>query len=81
MGGVLTATGLQNFRTAAQVVIAIFNLCLNVMWIPVHGWLGAAWASLASDGALAVLNTLLVLGVVVRARHGAHLMLQEEPVK
>jgi O-antigen/teichoic acid export membrane protein len=81
MGGVLTATGLQNFRTAAQVVIAIFNLCLNVMWIPVRGWLGAAWASLASDGALAVLNTLLVLGVVVRARHGAHLMLQEEPVK
>jgi hypothetical protein len=31
------------------------------MWIPTHGWLGAAWASLASDGALSILNLGLIM--------------------
>ncbi len=80
-GGVLTATGLQNYRTVAQVVVAALNLMLNILWIPIHGWLGAAWASLASDGALAVLNVLLVLSVLVRPRRDVPMVLEEEPVK
>ena len=80
-GGVLTATGLQNYRTAAQIVVAALNLGLNTLWIPSHGWLGAAWASLTSDGALAALNLLLVLGVVIRHRRSANLQLEGEPVK
>jgi O-antigen/teichoic acid export membrane protein len=60
-GGVLTSTGLQNYRTGAQFTTAILNVVLNLILIPSHGWLGAAWASLASDGALAALNGLLVL--------------------
>jgi O-antigen/teichoic acid export membrane protein len=80
-GGVLTATGLQNYRTVAQFAVAALNLILNILWIPVHGWLGAAWASLASDGALAVLNVLLVFSIVVRARHSVPMILEEEPVK
>jgi O-antigen/teichoic acid export membrane protein len=47
-------------RTAAQVTVALVNLLLNLWWIPVFGWIGAAWSSLASDGLLAVLNTLLL---------------------
>lgn len=63
-GGVLTATGLQNYRTGAQCATAILNVVLNLILIPSHGWLGAAWASLASDSTLAVLNGLLVLFVL-----------------
>lgn len=77
-GGVLTATGLQNYRTVAQLVIAVLNFGLNLHWIPVHGWRGAAWASLASDGALAMLNSLLVLYVILRARRSMQRPLLEE---
>ena len=60
-GGALTATGRQNYRTAAQLLVAILNFALNLLWIPSHGWLGAAWASLISDGALSILTTSLIL--------------------
>ena len=59
-GGVLTATGRQSYRTGAQFMVALFNLSLNLILIPKHGWLGAAWASLASDGALGAINLILV---------------------
>jgi len=80
-GGVLTATGLQNYRTALQAGVAILNLVLNCFWIPVHGWLGAAWASLISDGALALLNLLVVFAVVMRFRRRMSMTLEEELVK
>ena len=67
-GGVLTACGHQNYRTVAQFLVAALNLVLNLIWIPAHGWLGAAWASLASDGALGVLSLLLVFLVSWRAK-------------
>ena len=66
-GGVLTSTGRQNYRTAAQFLIAILNLVLNLIWIPSHGWLGAAWSSLTSDGLLGALNLSLVFLVASRA--------------
>ena len=60
-GSALTGSGRQNLRTTAQVIVAAVNLLLNLWWIPVYGWIGAAWSSLASDGLLAVLNVLMLL--------------------
>jgi O-antigen/teichoic acid export membrane protein len=60
-GSALTGAGLQRYRTGSQLVASMFNLGLNVILIPQHGWLGAAWASLLTDGALAAMNwTVLV---------------------
>ena len=50
----LTGAGHQELRTAAQIGVAAFNIALNLILIPAYSWVGAAWASLASDGALAV---------------------------
>jgi O-antigen/teichoic acid export membrane protein len=60
-GSAITATGRQNYRTGAQAVVGVVNAALNFCLIPGHGWLGAAWASLASDGLLSVLNVGLLL--------------------
>lgn len=60
-GGALTGSGRQNSRTAAQLLVAGVNLLLNLWWIPVYGWIGAAWSSLACDGLLALLTSLLLL--------------------
>ena len=62
-GGALTASGRQSWRTASQFVVAGTNLLLNVWWIPIHGWIGAAWASVAADGSLAVFNSALLFAV------------------
>jgi O-antigen/teichoic acid export membrane protein len=37
--------------------VAAVNLGLNFWWIPVYGWIGAAWSSVASDGLLGLLNS------------------------
>jgi len=50
----LTGAGHQALRTLVQLVIAIFNVLLNLWLIPRYSWRGAAWSSLASDGLLAV---------------------------
>src|SRR5271156_2990958 len=71
-GGVLTAAGRQNYRTAAQFLVAVFNFGLNLAWIPSHGWLGAAWASLASDGALGAITLLRFFLVVGHASKSYH---------
>jgi O-antigen/teichoic acid export membrane protein len=55
-GSVLTGIGWQRCRTVSQMIAVVFNLILNLWLIPRHGWRGAAWASLATDGALAVMN-------------------------
>lgn len=59
-GSALTGMGLQRYRTTSQLCVALLNLGLNLWLIPKFGWLGAAWASLASDGSLAVANWLLL---------------------
>ncbi|HXW14591.1 MAG TPA: oligosaccharide flippase family protein [Terriglobia bacterium] len=48
----LTGGGHQGLRTCVQVVVAVFNILVNLWIIPVYGWRGAAWSSLASDGLL-----------------------------
>jgi O-antigen/teichoic acid export membrane protein len=55
LGSVLTAAGFQYYRTAFQLTIAGFNFMLNLWLIPMHGWRGAAWASLAADGLLGII--------------------------
>ncbi len=56
-GIALTGTGNQRLRTVAQFIVAAVNLGLNFWWIPVYGWIGAAWSSVASDGLLGLLNS------------------------
>jgi O-antigen/teichoic acid export membrane protein len=61
LGNSLTANGKQPLRLACQIAIAVLNLGLNMWLIPTHGWRGAAWSSLASDGALAMLIVMVVI--------------------
>ena len=60
MGCAITGMGFQRLRTVAQLTAALLNLALNLWLIPRFGWLGAAWASLATDGSLAVVNWLIL---------------------
>ncbi len=55
-GSAITGSGLQRYRTLSQMLAVALNVGLNVWLIPRHGWLGAAWSSLATDGMLAVMN-------------------------
>jgi O-antigen/teichoic acid export membrane protein len=55
-GAALTGAGLQKYRTANQCIAAAFNFGLNLWLIPKYGWLGAAWASLLTDGGLGIMN-------------------------
>lgn len=50
----LSAAGHQGLRASVQLGIVGLNVLLNLWLIPAYSWRGAAWASLASDGALAV---------------------------
>jgi O-antigen/teichoic acid export membrane protein len=79
-GGALTGSGHQNVRTASQLTVAALNFGLNLWWIPVYGWIGAAWSSLASDGLLAVLNTLLLLWIWNRTSRQESRALEESKV-
>ena len=50
----LTGSGYQGVRTALQLGAAMLNLALSLWLIPLWGWKGAAVASWASDGVLAM---------------------------
>lgn len=50
----LTGAGYQKHRSIFQICIAVVNLTLNLMLIPIFSWKGAAISSLASDGLLAI---------------------------
>ncbi|HTV60708.1 MAG TPA: oligosaccharide flippase family protein [Verrucomicrobiae bacterium] len=67
----LTGAGHQGVRTAGQIGVALFNIGLNIWLIPAYSWRGAAWASLASDGALVLVMyvaVMVILGKEARAR-------------
>jgi O-antigen/teichoic acid export membrane protein len=55
-GDAIAGAGHQRYRLVSQSIAAGGNLLLNLWLVPRHGWLGAAWASLATDGALGVMN-------------------------
>jgi O-antigen/teichoic acid export membrane protein len=50
----LTGAGYQGLRSGTQIIVAIGNIFLNIWLIPAYSWRGAAWASVASDAALAI---------------------------
>jgi O-antigen/teichoic acid export membrane protein len=60
-GSAITGSGLQRYRTVSQMLAVGLNVGLNLWLIPRHGWLGAAWSSLATDGMLAIANCLVLL--------------------
>jgi O-antigen/teichoic acid export membrane protein len=62
----LTGAGHQRVRTASQIMVALLNVGLNLWLIPAYSWRGAAWASILSDGALAV--TLYVALTLIKVR-------------
>jgi O-antigen/teichoic acid export membrane protein len=68
-GSMLTAAGFQRYRVGAQFSVAALALGLDLWWIPRFGWSGAAWASLAADGALAVACYILVQIAMSRPYH------------
>lgn len=51
----LTGADHQGLRSGLQLVVAGFNVAINIWLIPAYSWRGAAWSSLASDGLLAFL--------------------------
>jgi O-antigen/teichoic acid export membrane protein len=59
-GDILSGSGFQSWRSGLETSIAISNVVLNLWLIPLYSWHGAAWASLVSDGLLAVLFWLSV---------------------
>jgi len=66
-GDALTGAGFLRLRLGIQAVAALSNFAVNLYLIPHFGWIGAAWSSLATDGALAVSNWLFVF-IVRRMR-------------
>lgn len=65
----LTGAGYQGLRTLLQVLVAVFNVLVNLWIIPAYSWRGAAWSSLASDGLLAA--SLWGCAAVLRSRSQA----------
>ena len=59
-GITLLGAGLQRYRTVAQLAAAGMNFAINLWLIPRYGWLGAAWSSLATEGALVVMYWMLL---------------------
>jgi O-antigen/teichoic acid export membrane protein len=60
-GDAITGGGHQRWRTASQLGAAALNVCLNLYCIPKWSWQGAAWSSLATDGALAAANWSILM--------------------
>lgn len=65
-GCALTGAGLQRHRTIGQIFAGGGNFLLNLWLIPAYGWRGAAWASLVTDGGLAVINVTLAAWLAKR---------------
>ncbi|HEX4771131.1 MAG TPA: flippase [Bryobacteraceae bacterium] len=55
-GDALAGAGYQKFRLASQLVAAGGNFAINLVLIPKYSWLGAAWASLLTDGSLGMMQ-------------------------
>jgi O-antigen/teichoic acid export membrane protein len=57
-GDAIAGAGHQKFRLVSQSIAAAGNLLMNLYLVPRYSWHGAAWASLATDGALGAMNWL-----------------------
>jgi len=65
---VLTGSGRQGLRSCVQVVVAVFNVLMNLWMIPLYSWRGAAWSSLVSDALLALGTGAAVFTVARREK-------------
>ena len=63
-GDAIAGAGNQRFRLYSQIVGARLNLALNIYLIPRYSWLGAAWASLLTDGSLGTMNWVVAFSFV-----------------
>ncbi len=63
-GDAIAGAGNQRFRLYSQIVAASLNLALNIYLIPRYSWLGAAWASLLTDGSLGTMNWVVAFYLV-----------------
>ncbi len=68
---ILSGAGHQGARTLTQLIIAAANVLFNLWLIPAYGWKGAAWASVLSDGLLALLMWVTVYAMVRREKAAA----------
>jgi O-antigen/teichoic acid export membrane protein len=59
----LSGAGYQGLRASIQLGIVGLNVALNLWLIPTYSWRGAAWASLASDGALVLGLFVAIVGL------------------
>jgi O-antigen/teichoic acid export membrane protein len=59
-GDALAGASHTKTRLCCQIGAALFNFALNLALIPRFGWLGAAWASLATDGGLGLIAWLVM---------------------
>jgi O-antigen/teichoic acid export membrane protein len=60
-GDAMSGAGYQKCRLASQFIAAGSNFGMNLYLIPHYSWLGAAWASLITDGGLAAMNWTVLL--------------------
>jgi O-antigen/teichoic acid export membrane protein len=61
-GDALSGSGRQGFRLTAQALGSAANVGMNLYLIPRYSWMGAAWASLATDAFLGLANwTILII--------------------
>lgn len=67
----LTGAGFQGVRSGVQVIVAFFNVAINFWLIPAYSWLGAAWASIASDSLLAILMISALIYLTRKERSSA----------
>ena len=70
-GTMLTAARLHRYRVALLITSALLNIGLNILWIPDHGWRGAAVASFISAGLYAV-GVWVILQHFARAEGARH---------
>jgi O-antigen/teichoic acid export membrane protein len=70
-GDAIAGAGFQRFRLASQFLAAAGNFGLNLYLIPRYSWLGAAWASLLTDGSLALMNWMLLVALTRRERRSS----------
>jgi O-antigen/teichoic acid export membrane protein len=64
----LSGAGYQGLRMCLQIIVAVFNVLVNLWVIPAYSWRGAAWSSLASDGSLALLMWIAITTLRRRQR-------------
>jgi O-antigen/teichoic acid export membrane protein len=63
-GDAMAGAGFQSHRLGVQLFSAIANFSCNLWLIPHYGWLGAAWASIVTDGTLGAMNWGMLLYLV-----------------